>query len=98
MLFRFFFSDNIIEEILSCTNLQGRRAATQWNAIQREEFLVFVGMLLLAGIKKIRIWIHDNYSWTRNKILPTKLHLVSTDLKIYDVICNLMTREHGPRD
>ena len=53
MLFRFFFSDNIIEEILSCTNLQGRRAATQWNAIQKEEFLVFVGMLLLAGIKKI---------------------------------------------
>ena len=30
---------------------------------------------------------------------PTyKAALVSTDLKIYDVICDSMIREHGPRD
>ena len=51
--FQVFFSDNIIEEILSCTkNLQGRRGATQWNVIQREEFLALVGILLLAGVEK----------------------------------------------
>ena len=50
--FQVFFSDNIIEEILLCTNFQGRRAATQWNAIQKEEFLAFVGILLLAGVEK----------------------------------------------
>ena len=50
--FQVFFSDNIIEEILLRTNFQGRRAATQWNAIQKEEFLAFVGILLLAGVEK----------------------------------------------
>ena len=35
-----------------CTNLQGRRAATQWNATQKEKFLAFVGILLLAGVEK----------------------------------------------
>ena len=42
--FQVFFSDNVIEEILLCTNLQGQQAATQWNAIQKEEFLAFVGI------------------------------------------------------
>ena len=50
--FQVFFSGNIIEEILLCTNLLGRRAATQWNAIQKEEFLALVGILLLAGVEK----------------------------------------------
>ena len=53
-VFQVFFSDNIIEEILLCTNLQGRRAATQWNVIQMEEFLTFVGIWLLAGVEKNR--------------------------------------------
>ena len=35
-----------------CTNVKGRRVATQWNAIQKEEFLAFVGVLLLAGVEK----------------------------------------------
>ena len=50
--FQVFFSDNIIEDILLCTNLHGRRAATQWNAIQTKKFLAFVGILLLAGVEK----------------------------------------------
>ena len=50
--FQVFFSDNIIEKILLCTNLQCRRAATQWNTIQKEKFLAFVGILLLAGVEK----------------------------------------------
>ena len=49
-----FFSDNIFEEILLCTNLQGRRDTTQWNAIQMEEFLAFVGSFLLPGVEKNR--------------------------------------------
>ena len=50
--FQIFFSDNIIGETLLCTNLQGQWAATQWNAIQKEKFLDFVGILLLAGVEK----------------------------------------------
>ena len=30
-----FFSENIVEEIMLCTNLQGRRVATKWNAVQK---------------------------------------------------------------
>ena len=45
-------SDDIIEEILLCTNSQGRRVATKWNAVQQEELLAFIGVLLLAGVEK----------------------------------------------
>ena len=61
--FQVFLSHNINEEILLCTNLQGRRAATQWNAAKEEEFLAFFGVLLLARIEKSHgIWINGNYS------------------------------------
>ena len=39
--FHYFFSENIIEEILSCTILQGIPASTQGNAVQKEQFLGF---------------------------------------------------------
>ena len=52
--FQYFLSDNIIEKILLCTNLQGRLEAIQWSAVQKEEFLAFIGVLLLEGIEKIR--------------------------------------------
>ncbi|XP_056880909.1 uncharacterized protein LOC130521345, partial [Takifugu flavidus] len=45
--------DNIIEEVLKCTNLEGRRAAAvkgkDWKSIDKEEFLAFIGLTLLAG-------------------------------------------------
>ncbi|XP_056880212.1 piggyBac transposable element-derived protein 4-like [Takifugu flavidus] len=48
-----FISDNIIEEVLKCTNLEGRRAAAvkgkDWKSIDKEEFLAFIGLTLLAG-------------------------------------------------
>ena len=50
--FQYFLSNNIIEKILLCTNLQGRRAPTQWNAEQKEEFLAFVEVFILEGVKK----------------------------------------------
>ena len=34
------------------TNLQGRRVATKWNAVQKDELLAFIGVLLLAGAEK----------------------------------------------
>ncbi|XP_056869731.1 piggyBac transposable element-derived protein 4-like [Takifugu flavidus] len=48
-----FISDNIIEEVLECTNLEGRRAAAvkgkRWKSIDKEEFLALIGLTLLAG-------------------------------------------------
>ena len=50
--FQVFFSGDTIEEILLCTNLQGRRVATKWNVVKKEELLAFIGVLLLAGVEK----------------------------------------------
>ena len=50
--FRIFFSDNLVQELLLCTNLQGRRVAKKWHAVQEEELLAFIGVLLLAGAEK----------------------------------------------
>ena len=51
-----FITDNIIEEILKCTNLEGRRIATakgkEWRSINKEEFMAFIGLTLLAGGEK----------------------------------------------
>ena len=50
--FQAFLSYDIIEEILLCTNLQGRRVATKWKAVQQKELLAFIGVLFLAGVEK----------------------------------------------
>ena len=60
--FQIFFSKNIVEEIMLCTNLQGRRVATKWNAVQKDELLAFIGVLLLAGAEKTGMWTYDNCS------------------------------------
>ena len=49
-----FISDNIIEEVLKCTNLEGQRAAAaakekEQRCIDKEEFMAFIGLTLLAG-------------------------------------------------
>lgn len=48
-----FISDNIIEKVLKCTNLEGRRAPAakrkEWRSINKEEFMAFIGLTLLAG-------------------------------------------------
>lgn len=49
-------SDNIIEEVLKCTNLEGRSAAAakgkEWRNIDKEEFMAFIGLTLIAGGEK----------------------------------------------
>ena len=51
-VFLIFFSENIVEEIMLCTNLQGQLVATKWNVAQKDELLAFIGVLLLAGAEK----------------------------------------------
>ena len=96
--FQVFFSDDIIEEILLCTNLQGRRVATKWNVVEKEELLAFIGVLLLAGVEKN--WDLDTRQmFLDQKQNPTyKAAFGSTDLKTYDVIFDLMIREHEKKD
>ncbi|XP_027129155.1 piggyBac transposable element-derived protein 4-like [Larimichthys crocea] len=52
-----FMSNNIIEEVLKCTNLEGRRAAAtskgkEWRSIDKAEFMAFIGLTLIAGGEK----------------------------------------------
>ncbi|KAL2095507.1 hypothetical protein ACEWY4_010226 [Coilia grayii] len=51
-----FMSHNIIEEVLKCTNLEGRRTATakgkEWRNVDKEEFMAFIGLTLIAGGEK----------------------------------------------
>ena len=53
-----------------CTNLQGRLVATKWNAVQKDELLAFIGVLLLAGAEKN--WDVDvRQLFLDNKLNPT---------------------------
>ncbi|XP_051508182.1 uncharacterized protein LOC127414289 isoform X1 [Myxocyprinus asiaticus] len=51
-----FISENIIDEILRCTNLEGQRAASAkgklWKEVTKEELKAFIGLTLLIGMEK----------------------------------------------
>lgn len=51
-----FMSENIIDEILQCTNLGGLRAALAkgkvWQKITKEELKAFIGLSLLIGVER----------------------------------------------
>ena len=47
-----FITDDIIQEVMKCTNLEGRRVATargkEWKNVTKDEFMAFIGLTLLA--------------------------------------------------
>ena len=51
-----FLSEEILDEVCKCTNLEGRRVASsrrkQWNNVSKEELLAYFGLALLAGSEK----------------------------------------------
>lgn len=51
-----FISENIIDEILQCTNLGGQRAASAkgkvWQKVTKEELNAFIGLSLLIGLER----------------------------------------------
>ncbi|XP_048861754.1 piggyBac transposable element-derived protein 4-like [Brienomyrus brachyistius] len=51
-----FITDNIIQEVMKCTNFEGRRVATargkEWKNINKVELMAFIGLTLLAGSEK----------------------------------------------
>lgn len=53
---KLFMSDNIIEEVLTCTNMEGRRVATdrgkEWKNVTKHELMAFIGLTILAGSEK----------------------------------------------
>ena len=54
--FEFLITREIIDEVIQCTNLEGRRVAAarekDWKIIDYEEFVAFIGLTLLAGVEK----------------------------------------------
>ena len=54
--FEFLITRDIIDEVIQCTNLEGRRVAAargkEWKKIDYEEFVAFIGLTLLAGVEK----------------------------------------------
>ncbi|XP_061756675.1 uncharacterized protein LOC133552992 isoform X1 [Nerophis ophidion] len=51
-----FITDDILQEVMKCTNLEGRRVATarrkEWTNVTKDEFMAFIGLTLLAGSEK----------------------------------------------
>ena len=54
--FELFLSEEIVEEMCKCTNLEGRRVATsrrkRWSNVSKEEPLAYFRPVLLAGSEK----------------------------------------------
>jgi hypothetical protein len=46
------FTPAMIDTVVNCTNLEGRRKNTEWNDVNAVEMKAFVGLLLLRGVYK----------------------------------------------
>ena len=55
-VFESFITRDIIDEVIQCTNLEGRRVAAArgkvWKKIDYQEIIAFIGLTLLAGVEK----------------------------------------------
>ncbi|GLD67801.1 piggyBac transposable element-derived protein 4-like protein [Lates japonicus] len=53
---KLFITDNIIEEVLTSTNMEGRRVAPdrgkEWKNVSKVELMAFIGLTILAGGEK----------------------------------------------
>ena len=53
---KLFLSEEIVEEVCKCTNLEGKKVTTirrkQWNIVFKEKLLAYFGLELLAGSEK----------------------------------------------
>lgn len=53
---KLFITDSILEEVLKCTNMEGRRVAInrgkEWKNLSKEELMAFIGLTILAGSEK----------------------------------------------
>ncbi|KAI4806684.1 hypothetical protein KUCAC02_017499 [Chaenocephalus aceratus] len=53
---KLFITDSILEEVLRCTNMEGRRVATdrgkEWKNRSKEELMAFIGLTIIAGSEK----------------------------------------------
>uniref|UniRef100_A0AAX7T8F5 PiggyBac transposable element-derived protein domain-containing protein n=1 Tax=Astatotilapia calliptera TaxID=8154 RepID=A0AAX7T8F5_ASTCA len=52
--FSLFLTDDIIQHIVSMTNLQGRRAMADWRDVDSDELRAYVGLIILAGVYRSR--------------------------------------------
>lgn len=94
-----FITDNIIQEVITCTNLEGWRGATargrEWKNVNKDELIAFIGLTLLAGSEK-------NWNVSFCELFGSTLHnpmykatmSVLGDLRTFAISCALMTR--GP--
>lgn len=62
-----FLSSDIIDEIVECTNLYGRRKReSSWKDVTKNEVLSFIAVLIAAG-RNHQNHVHINEMWTANK-------------------------------
>ncbi|XP_063324172.1 piggyBac transposable element-derived protein 4-like [Pelmatolapia mariae] len=52
--FSLFLTDDIIQHIVSMTNLQGRRPIADWRDVDSDDLRAYVGLLILAGVYRSR--------------------------------------------
>ena len=54
--FKLFLTEEIIEEVCRCTNLEGKRVATskrkKWKTLSKEEVSAYLGLVILAGCER----------------------------------------------
>ncbi|XP_051913269.1 piggyBac transposable element-derived protein 4-like [Hippocampus zosterae] len=52
--FALFIDDEIVEQIVEMTNLQGLRTSNRWSLLTPQELRAYIGLLLLAGVYRSR--------------------------------------------
>lgn len=102
---KLFMCDNIIEELLTYTNMQGQRVATdrgkEWKNVTKHELMAFIGSTILAGSEKnwdVPVHVFFGSRLTQSLTHCTRPLCQFKDLKIFAVSCSLMSRGPQPTD
>ncbi|XP_071051378.1 piggyBac transposable element-derived protein 4-like [Onthophagus taurus] len=63
--FQFFVTPVIVQEIVNCTNLEGKRVygakGKPWKGVIVDEFFAFCGLLIHAGLTEAGMFLRENY-------------------------------------
>ncbi|XP_071058627.1 piggyBac transposable element-derived protein 4-like [Pseudochaenichthys georgianus] len=94
--FALLLTDDILQHIVSMTNLHGRRSIAEWRDMDTEELQAYVGLLILAGVYRsknestLSLWSEKSgRSIFRATMSHRRFHQISRTLQFDDKLSRL---------
>ncbi|KAK1877186.1 PiggyBac transposable element-derived protein 4 [Dissostichus eleginoides] len=98
--FALLLMEDILQHIVSMTNLHGRRSIAEWRDMDTEELQAYVGLLILAGVYRsknestLSLWSEKSgWSIFRATMSHKRFHQISRTLRFDDKLSRPRRRD-----